>query len=64
MPIDVIKVRMQYSGAEAKVYSGLWDAVQSTVRKEGLGALFKGLPPALIRQARVPPEPFGECQVL
>lgn len=52
MPVDVIKVRLQVSGSDGKkVYSGLVDAFASTVRKEGAGALFKGLPPALIRQA-------------
>lgn len=52
MPIDVVKVRMQYSGAGGvKAYSGIGDALTKTIRGEGVGALWKGLPPALVRQA-------------
>eukprot|EP00040_Diaphanoeca_grandis_P005520 m.33195 g.33195 ORF g.33195 m.33195 type:complete len:299 (-) comp16772_c0_seq1:194-1090(-) len=52
MPIDVIKVRLQYSGSGGqKLYTGIGDCVKKTVGQEGVGALWKGLPPALVRQA-------------
>ena len=51
MPIDVVKVRLQYQGADGvKVYRGLADAFISTARNEGMSALYKGLSPALVRQ--------------
>lgn len=51
MPIDVVKVRLQISGSDGKkIYAGMLDAFVATVQKEGVGALFKGLPPALLRQ--------------
>jgi len=52
MPIDVVKVRLQYSGSGGlKIYSGIGDCLKKTVSQEGVGALWKGLPPALVRQA-------------
>eukprot|EP00041_Stephanoeca_diplocostata_P012772 m.214811 g.214811 ORF g.214811 m.214811 type:complete len:298 (+) comp19081_c0_seq1:153-1046(+) len=52
MPIDVVKTRLQFSGADGKkAYSGAIDCVSKTIKGEGVGALFKGLPPALVRQA-------------
>ena len=52
MPIDVVKVRMQFSGSNAGVeYKGSIDAARQIARNEGVGALFKGLKPALLRQA-------------
>merc|ERR1719272_1595111 len=51
MPIDVVKVRLQYAGADGqKMYSGVMDAAKKTVKAEGPGALFKGIQPALVRQ--------------
>jgi len=51
MPIDVVKVRLQYQGSDGKLqYRGLVDAFRGTVRNEGAGALFKGIQPALLRQ--------------
>lgn len=51
MPIDVVKVRLQYAGADGnKMYSGIADATMKTVRAEGFGALYKGVQPALVRQ--------------
>lgn len=51
MPIDVVKVRLQMQGADGtRQYKGILDAAVVTARKEGLGALWKGLPPALVRQ--------------
>jgi hypothetical protein len=52
MPIDVVKVRLQMQGADGtKQFNGMLDAAIKTVRGEGVGALWKGLPPALVRQA-------------
>eukprot|EP00730_Choanoeca_flexa_P009719 TRINITY_DN12981_c0_g1_i1.p1 TRINITY_DN12981_c0_g1~~TRINITY_DN12981_c0_g1_i1.p1 ORF type:complete len:297 (+),score=33.16 TRINITY_DN12981_c0_g1_i1:138-1028(+) len=52
MPIDVVKVRLQMQGADGtRQFNGMLDAGLQTARKEGLGALWKGLPPALVRQA-------------
>lgn len=53
LPIDTTKVRLQVqkSGAGDKVrYSGMMDCLATTAREEGVGGLFKGLAPALIRQ--------------
>ena len=48
LPIDVTKTRLQLAAGK---YKGAVDCVQSTVRKEGVAALWKGLEPALWRQA-------------
>lgn len=53
MPIDVVKVRLQMQGADGtRQYSGIFDAAVQTARKEGVGALWKGLPPAIVRQVQ------------
>jgi hypothetical protein len=36
-----------------KQFTGMLDAGLQTARKEGVAALWKGLPPALVRQVRV-----------
>ena len=52
MPIDVTKTRLQLSGEGGKrAYNGIVDCISKTVRQEGLTALWKGLEPALWRQA-------------
>lgn len=50
---DVLKVRMQLEGEGGGVrhYKGFVDAARVTVRTEGVSALYKGLSPALVRQA-------------
>lgn len=51
MPIDVVKVRLQMQGADGtRQYSGILDAGAKTVKNEGIKGLWKGLPPALVRQ--------------
>ena len=52
-PIDVVKTRLQMdgSGGSVKQYSGTMDCAMKLVKSEGPGALFKGLPPALVRQS-------------
>ncbi|CAK0799213.1 unnamed protein product [Prorocentrum cordatum] len=52
MPVDVVKTRLQMDGAGAtRAYRGSLDCAAQLVRSEGPGALFKGLPPALLRQS-------------
>jgi hypothetical protein len=53
VPIDVTKTRLQLSGelGKAAKYSGALDAVRTIVREEGARALYKGVQPALLRQA-------------
>ena len=52
MPVDVTKTRMQLGGAAGvKAYRGMVHCVTTTVRHEGISALWKGLEPALWRQA-------------
>lgn len=54
MPIDVVKVRLQMQGADGtRQYQGMIDAGVKTARREGITALWKGLPPALVRQVSV-----------
>ena len=53
MPIDVVKTRLQMdgSGGSVKLYNGTADCASKLVKAEGPGALFMGLPPALVRQS-------------
>lgn len=52
MPVDVVKTRLQMDGASShKVYAGSADCARTLLRTEGPAALFKGLPPALLRQS-------------
>lgn len=53
MPVDVVKTRLQMDGAagSTKLYNGTFDCASKLVKAEGPGALFKGLPPALVRQS-------------
>jgi solute carrier family 25 uncoupling protein 8/9 len=53
MPIDVVKTRLQMdgSGGSVKQYTGTMDCAGKLVKAEGPSALFKGLPPALLRQS-------------
>jgi len=53
MPVDVVKTRPQMdgSGGAVKQYNGSVDCASKLVKAEGPGALFKGLPPALVRQS-------------
>lgn len=53
MPVDVVKTRLQMdgSGGSVKLYNGSMDCAAKLAKSEGPGALFKGLPPALVRQS-------------
>ena len=48
LPTDVAKTRLQVDSAGR--YSGMMHCMRSTASEEGVGALWKGLAPALIRQ--------------
>ena len=51
-PLDVVKTRLQMQGADGKkLYDGMFDAMRKTAKSEGVGALYKGIQPALLRQA-------------
>jgi solute carrier family 25 (mitochondrial uncoupling protein), member 27 len=52
-PLDITKTRLQLQGEGAKSSSrlGMFRMALSIAQKEGASALFKGLPPALIRHA-------------
>lgn len=52
LPVDVLKTRLQLQGqmGAAAEYKGSIDAVVQIVRTEGVGALWKGLSPAVLRQ--------------
>lgn len=52
MPIDVVKTRLQMDGSGGiKQYNGSLDCAKKLVNAEGPSSLFKGLPPALVRQS-------------
>jgi|TARA_B100000780_G_C20749182_1_gene297620 hypothetical protein len=51
MPVDVTKTRMQLQG-NTKIYKNFIDCAVQTAKGEGVTALWKGLEPALWRQAR------------
>lgn len=60
MPVDVVKVRLQMDGAGGQnLYRGPIDCAIKLVRAEGPPGLFKGLPPALARQATYGSLRFG-----
>ncbi|KAG8002852.1 Solute carrier family 25 member 45 [Nibea albiflora] len=42
-PMDVIKARLQMSGAGGREYNGVLHCIRVSVREEGLRVLFKGL---------------------
>eukprot|EP01083_Nonionella_stella_P168829 571141_1 len=56
LPIDISKTRLQLQGSADAVssvsrpYSGMIDCIVQTGRNEGISGLWKGWPPALIRQ--------------
>lgn len=45
-PADVLKTRCQ---ADPRHYTGPWSALRTTVREDGLGALWKGFLPRYVR---------------
>lgn len=51
MPVDVVKTRLQMDGAAGQMYKGAFDCTRQLLATEGPTSLFKGLPPALLRQS-------------
>ena len=53
LPIDVVKTRMQLQGEHGakRVYTGSLNAFSTILKTEGITAWWKGLTPALLRQA-------------
>jgi hypothetical protein len=51
MPMDVCKTRMQIQNTLKPQYNGVVNALLKISREEGASALWKGLKPALLRQA-------------
>lgn len=49
-PADVIKTRLMNQAGHGHNYSGVLDAVRSTLEKEGVRALYKGFTPILLRK--------------
>ena len=47
IPPDTVKSRLQ--GAPAGTYTGFMDCARQLVAKDGFGALFKGIGPAMVR---------------
>lgn len=42
-PMDVVKARLQMSGAGGRKYSGILECVRTSVREEGVRVLFRGV---------------------
>jgi len=56
IPVDTVKVRLQVQTAQTALpgaihYNGAFDCVAKIIKNEGLKGLYKGLVPALLRQA-------------
>jgi solute carrier family 25 carnitine/acylcarnitine transporter 20/29 len=56
-PFDTIKVRVQTD--HARKYSGPWNCLVTTVRGEGLRALYKGVSPPLLATGAINSLLFG-----
>jgi len=61
IPVDVIKVRLQLQGelGAARQYNGVLDGAMHIFRAEGISGFYKGLAPALLRQATYGSIRFG-----
>eukprot|EP00744_Colponema_vietnamica_P006952 GILI01010038.1.p1 GENE.GILI01010038.1~~GILI01010038.1.p1 ORF type:complete len:302 (-),score=100.51 GILI01010038.1:184-1089(-) len=53
LPVDVTKIRLQLQGQPGapKLYNGMLDCMKKVIEMEGVGGLYKGLTPGLLRQA-------------
>lgn len=51
LPIDMAKVRLQLQSNGPKVYTNMFDCIYKVAKTEGASSLYKGLAPALLRQA-------------
>lgn len=50
-PVNLIRTRLQSQGTvlHPRTYKGFWDACRVTVKGEGVGGLFKGMVPNLVK---------------
>jgi len=49
IPMDTVKTRIvMQKGEEAPLYSGIFDCLTKTINDEGIGALYRALPPRLM----------------
>lgn len=71
-PVNLVRTRLQTQGTilHPRTYKGFWDATMITVRGEGIGGLFKGIAPNLVKVVPAVsivslPSPFScsECMV-
>lgn len=60
-----MKTRLQLQGeaGAARKYTGIGDALSKIVAEEGVGGWFKGLSPALLRQATYGTIRYGAYEV-
>eukprot|EP00297_Palpitomonas_bilix_P012198 CAMPEP_0113873264 /NCGR_PEP_ID=MMETSP0780_2-20120614/3672_1 /TAXON_ID=652834 /ORGANISM="Palpitomonas bilix" /LENGTH=311 /DNA_ID=CAMNT_0000858887 /DNA_START=12 /DNA_END=947 /DNA_ORIENTATION=- /assembly_acc=CAM_ASM_000599 len=69
-PIDVMKVRLQSQGegvkggVDSRKYKGFVRGAMTVVREEGIQGLYKGLPPALVRESTYSTIRFGAYEPL
>lgn len=52
-PLNVVRTRLQTQGTamHPPTYTGIWDATQKTIQREGYRGLYKGLTPNLLKVA-------------
>lgn len=48
---EQVRLQIQTSAAGGSNYNGMFDCFAKIIKQEGVGGLFKGLSPALLRQA-------------
>lgn len=50
-PVNLVRTRLQTQGTilHPRTYKGFWDATMITVKGEGIGGLFKGIAPNLVK---------------
>ena len=63
--IDTVKTRLQLQGelGAKRQYTGMVHALRTIAAEEGLGGWFKGLSPALLRQATYGTIRYGAYEV-
>lgn len=47
IPLDTVKTRIVTQGAN-KIYKNIWQCLVKIIKEEGVGALYKSLPPRLL----------------
>lgn len=48
-PMDIIKSKLQTQALGRGLYKGIWDCARQVVRYEGVGGLYRGFSPCLMR---------------